>query len=168
MDVLLVVLRLLHIIAAVVWLGLGLATTFYLAPTAIKAGASGMRYLKALFANTNYGSIFAAAAGTTVLMGILMYLFGNSMSHFTTTGNIVLGIGALSGLAAMIHGGAVTGRSTTALSNSLKEIPDGDAPISADSLQVLQANATNLLSHSRVSLILMVVALIGMGSARYL
>jgi hypothetical protein len=168
MDILLVTLRLLHIVAAFAWIGLGITSVFYIGPTVAASGEGGMRFLKTLLTRTNYPIMFSVAAGITMLAGILLYVMG-SMNHFSTTGNIVLGIGAVAGILAGIHGGAVTGRATRALGEALGQyVPDGNEPISSDGLGVLRERAQAFTSHSRISVILMIIALVGMGSARYL
>lgn len=168
MNIVLVLLRLLHIVAAVSWIGLGGVMTLYVVPLAVTSGEAGYHYLKSLFVRTAYTRLIPAIAGTTTLAGILLYLVGNASTHFTQTGNMVLGIGALAGLAATIHGGALTGRATTALNNELAKIPDGNQSVPAASLTQLNSLATTLLSHARISFVLMVIALVCMGSARYL
>jgi hypothetical protein len=168
MDILFAALRLIHIVTAVAWVGLGIATVFYIAPAAAAAGDNGLRFLKSLMTHTPYARSIPAAAGVTTLAGILLYLLG-APSHFTTLGNIVLGIGALAGLLATVQGGAVTGRATRALGEALAQyVPEVDQPITADGLSVLRERAQALASHSRISIILMIVALLGMASARYL
>lgn len=169
MDILHILLRLLHIVSAFVWVGLGAASTFYIAPAALNAGDSGLRFLKALFTRTSFGSVFGAAAGITTLAGILLYLVSNSASYFSQTGNMVLGIGAAAGILATLHGGAATGRATRALGEALaKHVPDGDQPISGSALSELRGLGEKLATHSRISMALMIIALIGMGTARYL
>ncbi len=169
MDIVHVSLRLLHIVAAFAWFGFGAASTFYIAPVAMKAGDSGLRFLKALFTRSSFGAIFAVSSGLTTLAGILLYIIADSASFFSQTGNMVLGTGALFGILATLHGGAATGRATNALAEALKKhVPDGDQPIPASAMPELRAHAEKLLLHSRISLVLMIIALIGMGSARYL
>lgn len=169
MDILIIVLRLLHIVAAFAWVGLGLASTLYIAPAALAAGDSGLRFLKALMTKTSFGSIFAIASGLTTLAGILLYVVADSASRFTSTGNMVLGTGALFGILATLHGGAATGRATSALSEALvKHVPDGVQAIAADALPILRQHAEKMQLHARISLVLMIIALVGMGSARYL
>jgi hypothetical protein len=164
-----IVLRLIHIGSAFVWVGLGLATVFYIAPAATKAGEGGLRFLKTLLTRTPYPRAFPMFAGLTMLAGILLYLVADSASFFTRTGNMVLGMGALAGILAGIHGGAVTGRATKALGEALvKHVPDGAQSIPQDAMATLNDLSAKLLSHSRVSFILMVIALLGMGLARYL
>jgi uncharacterized membrane protein len=169
MDIILVLLRLLHIVAAVAWVGLGVTVTFYMAPAALAAGEGGMRFLKTLLTRTSFGSIFGTAAGLTMLAGILLYVHGNALRNFSQTGNIILGIGAAAGILATIHGGAVTGRATRALGEALAQhVPDDGGSISPEGLATLRERAMKMGSHSRISFYLMVVALIGMASARYL
>jgi hypothetical protein len=168
MDIILVLLRLIHIVAAFVWIGMGITTAFFIAPAAAAAGESGLRYMKSLLTRTSYAKTFPAVSGITMLAGILLYLLG-SMSYFSQTGNIVLGIGALAGILAGIHGGVKTGRATRNLGEALVQyIPDGTNAVTADGLAVLRERAQKVASDSRVSLILMIIALLGMASARYL
>jgi hypothetical protein len=169
MNTLLVLLRLLHIVAAFAWVGLGAATAFFIVPAALSAGESGLRYLRSIFTRTPYGPIFGIVGGLTVLAGILLYLVGDAASHFSNTGNIVLGIGAAAGVLAAIHGGATTGRASSTLAASLEQYNlESGGTIPGGAMPVLQQQVGKLLTHSRVSMALMVIALLGMGSARYL
>lgn len=168
MDIVLVLLRLIHILAGVTWFGIGTAMAFYVAPAALKAGEGGMEFLNSLFKNTNFSKIFASVSGTTVLAGLLLYAVGNSASHFTSTGNMVLGIGAVAGVLAIIHGGAVTGRTTKALGAALVEHTSQSGTVSAESMSVLRTHGEKMLADSRISFVLTLIALLGMGLARYL
>lgn len=168
MDIVLIVLRLIHIVSAFAWVGIGAAATFYILPAAIKSNESGLRFLKSLFSTTNFGSIIAMVSGLTTLAGLLLYAVGNAPSHFTSTGNIVLGIGAVAGLLATIHGGAVVGRSSKAVEAAIKEnVVDGQS-LSSEAINRLMPMLSAFNSHARVSMALMIIALVCMGSARYL
>lgn len=167
MNLVVTILRLLHIVAAFAWFGLGFTMTLYIGPAAAAAGESGLRFMRSLLVNTRFATVFAAVAGVTMLMGLLLYVTGDPNTSFSRTGQIVLGIGALVGLAAGIHGGAVTGRATTAYGKALAQYP-ADQPIPADGITALRQQAMDVASKVRVSFWLMVVALIAMGGARYL
>lgn len=167
MNLLMAALRLIHIVSAFVWFGLGMVLTVYILPTATATGESGLRFFKSLLTRTPINMAIAASSGITVLVGIIMYLLGAS-SHYSSLGNIVLGIGALSGLAAGVHGGAVVGRESREFAAALeKQVPDGQ-PVAADALTALTAAERSLGEHARISLILTAIALIFMASARYL
>ena len=168
MDIVLVLLRLIHILAAVAWVGMGITMMLYIGPAAGAAGESGLRFMKSLTGRTGFVRAIPAAAGITVLAGILLYLVGNAASHFSQVGNMMLGAGAIVGIVAIVHGGAVTGRATQALAKALAEQVPDDGPIPADALPNLRQLSMTLASHSRISVILTIIALIAMGSARYL
>jgi hypothetical protein len=167
MDIVIVLLRLLHIVAAFAWVGLGGTFAFFIAPTVAIAGDNGLRFLKTLLTKTPMARLIAPAAGLTMLAGLIMYAMG--YPHFTGLGNAVLGIGALFGIVAGVHGGAVTGRATTALAKVLEDtVSDKNEPIPADRMSEINVLLTKLISDARISFVLIVIALLGMGSARYL
>ncbi len=166
MNILLVLLRLLHIVSAVTWLAVGGTLTFYVAPAAVAAGADGYRYLKTLFTKTSYTRLIPIFAGLTTLAGLLLYAVGGG--RFGPVGSAVLGVGAAAGFIATVHGGAVTDRATKALSKALAALPEGSASIPAATVTELNDLATRVLGHARLSMALMIIALVCMGSARYL
>lgn len=169
MDIVHVVLRLIHIIAAVVWFGAGVATLFYVVPAVSAAGDSGLRFMKALLTRTPYAKTFPITAGLTMLAGILLYAVSDSASYFSTLGNAALGTGALAGILAGIHGGMKTGRTTRELGEGLVQyVQDGTGAVPAEGISTLRERADRLASDARVSFILMVIALLGMSIARYL
>lgn len=167
MDILLIVLRLVHIVAAVVWVGAGAMQLFILVPALQKSGETGMRFTKTLASIPAFRMLFPMMAGLTMLAGILLYITG-SADHFSRTGNMVLGIGALAGILAGIHGGAVTGRSSTKLGELVNRYVTDSGAIAADGLEAIRDETMRQATHVRVSFILMVIALVGMGTARYL
>jgi hypothetical protein len=168
MDLLVAGLRLIHIVSAFAWFGLGATMALYVAPAALAAGEGGLRFFKSLLVNTAFARAFPIAAGLTTLAGILLYLVGNSASHFSSTGNIVLGIGAVAGLLAAGHGGMATGRLTATFAEALARSVSDNQSIAGDALTSLREQATKLAANSRISFYLMVIALLGMASARYL
>lgn len=167
MDILMTVLRLTHIVAAVVWVGLGVTLFFFVGPAMRKAGPAGLSVSRQLFTGTRLSPVFAVSATLTFLAGLLMYLVGNSMAHFDQFGNIVLGIGAIFGTLAFLHGAFVTGKSSSALSKLLSSLPT-DGPPSPDQASALQAMSAKMVGEQRVSAILTLVALVCMAGARYL
>ena len=162
------ILRLIHILAAFSWFGLGMVMAIYVVPAATAAGESGARFFKSLMTNTRFPMAFPIASVLTTLAGILLYLVGGARDHFSSTGNLVLAIGAIAGLLAAGHGGAATGRATTAYGEALNKYVQDNQPISAEGTNALRALGAKVGIHSRISFALMVIALIGMASARYL
>src|SRR5262249_26105918 len=114
----LVLLRLIHIVAAVGWFGLASLMALYIAPSIVAAGETGYRYMKSLLMGTRIATAFPIMSGVAMLAGILLY-FNSDWRGFSTLGQIVLGIGALAGIAAGIHGGAVAGRAQRTFAETL-------------------------------------------------
>ena len=145
MDIVLVILRLLHIVTAFVWVGISVAQMFLIAPTLAISGESGLRFLKAMSTLPAARMLFPVSAGLTMLVGILLYLTGDPTRNFSPTGGIVLGIGAVVGIIAGIHGGAATGRSSTALAEAVNQyVPDVGQPIPADGMEVIRERSAKL------------------------
>ncbi|MCC6802197.1 MAG: hypothetical protein IT319_04865 [Anaerolineae bacterium] len=167
MVIVLVLLRLIHILGAFVWVGIAFTQVFLISPALASSGESGLRFAKAMNARPIARMAISAAATVTVLAGILLYLVGNSASHFSQTGNIVLGIGAVAGLLAAGHGGAVTGRLAAQLGRLVNQYVT-DQGMNPEGLPAIRETATKLAMHTRISFVIMLVALIFMGSARYL
>jgi len=162
MNYVTILLRLLHIFSAFVWFGVSATMTVYIVPALAVAGEPGLRYYRTLLtSNKTLALVFPVSAGLTTLAGILLYVVGGATSHFSSNGNVVLAIGAVAGLLAAVHGGT----SLTKYTNDLaKTALTGDAA----AVNEFQRRAALLVSHSRISFALMLVALVFMGSARYL
>ena len=160
MDVYLVVVRLIHIIAATLWVGSGFYSARILFPSLVQLGPDAGKIAPALAKNRLFSMIFPVSAVVTVLAGILLYLRPGASGQFTNTGWAVLSIGALAGLLAAGHGGAVLGRMTEQYI----------AKLNSDTAQPgeITAAGERLLRNVNISLALMFIAVLGMASARYL
>lgn len=167
MATLLVLLRLIHIVGAFVWVGMALTMYFFVSPAVRKAGPAGSGFMRALVGATSYSTVIAAASGITVAAGILLYLVTGSFARFSQTGNLVLGIGAVAGLIAFVHGSIFLGGITRRMKAIMLALP-ADGPPPAEQAGQLQALGAQLAMHMPYSMALMAVAVLGMGLARYL
>ncbi|MEO8609851.1 MAG: hypothetical protein ABI690_18305 [Chloroflexota bacterium] len=160
MDIYLVVMRLIHIVAAFLWFGTGFYSSMFLFPALAEVGDAGSTIMKVLAKNRLFVMIFPVSAGVTVLAGILLYIRPGETGLFSSAGWMSISIGALFGILAAGHGGAVVGRTTT---EYIKKLMSGTAQ--QDELTAL---ATKLARNANISLILMIIAMLGMELARYL
>ncbi len=169
MDYTLVGLRLAHIVAAFAWVAVGTALTFVILPSLQTADASRSRALGGLLTHPWIVRALPVSSGLTMLAGLLLYVVSRAGSHFSSTGNAVLGIGAVVGILAGIHGGAFTGRALRTLRARLTGPAQGEGQAQApDNRPEEQGLVRRAMAHSRVGLLLMTIALIAMASARYL
>jgi uncharacterized membrane protein len=160
MDVYLVVIRLIHIVAAFVWFGTGFYSTIFLFPTLIKMGADANNFVQVLVKNRLFGMIFPVSAVLTVLAGILLYLKPDVPGHFSSAGWAAISIGAVAGILAAGHGGAVLGRMT---GEYIGKLSAGTTPASE-----LTTLGQKLVMHANISMVLLVIAMLGMETARYI
>jgi uncharacterized membrane protein len=73
MYLLVIVLRLLHILGGVFWVGGALATNFFVGPTIGATGDSGKQFAGYLMSKTRFTTAMTAGAITTVIAGFLLY-----------------------------------------------------------------------------------------------
>jgi uncharacterized membrane protein len=169
MNLAITLLRIIHIMAVFSWAAMGLFVTFYVMPAAAHAGDNGLRFLKMLYNRTSYNMVIGIAALLTTLAGVLLYLTNDPYNKFSQTGQIVLGIGSVAGLLSFGHGLTANRKISEAYGKALAiNIPDGDQPISEAARPELAQLAKKLVVNGRIGSVLMIIALVGMGAARYL
>ncbi len=154
------VLRLLHIVAGVIWVGAAVMMSFYVEPASQRTGGDGARFLRDLYGKSNYSRMIPLAAIITTLAGLLLY----GMMSYHETMNSAMGmsitLGALFGLLAFGHGFFALWRSAGQYGDLVKS-GDGDEG-------TLQALEDKLRRNGRVSMWLAVVSLVLMAGARYI
>ena len=72
-ELVIIVLRLLHIVAGVFWVGAAITTTFFTMPTARAAGPIGGQFMGQFMSRTHYSRYMLAAGLITVATGGLLY-----------------------------------------------------------------------------------------------
>lgn len=163
------VLRLLHIVAGVIWVGAGVALSMYIEPALEKSGVNTTHFLRALYTRTGFDKLMPIVAVITTVAGIILYgIVSNGFSDvdFMRSGKgIVLGIGALFGLMAFGHGGGALGPMTGKYNKLVNEAGDNPTEEQQQSLTDLEAK---LRRHGRISMWLAVVAVVFMAGARYI
>ncbi len=166
MNYLVLVLRLVHIVAGVFWVGGSLITTVFLLPASAAAGQAGQAFLAQLVRTTRFVQRFAAAAGITVLAGAALYWIdsaGLRSEWMRSAPGWGFGIGAVFALLGFVVGirvGRVT-RRVAELVSAIKGEPTQGQVLELDSAQRQMAR----LRHVQDGLL--VVALALMATARY-
>ena len=110
MEIALVVLRPLHILLGIVWIGFGSLLAWVLHPAADKAGEKGLAMLRTFYSNSTIGLIMPVAALGTTLAGLILWGIradGMDLSAFGATGDMVMAVGALAGTGVPVEGRVV-------------------------------------------------------------
>ena len=111
MDVFVVVLRVIHIVAGVLWAGAAFFNVLLLEPAINTSGAEGQKTMGAL-QRLGMVMILTVAGALTILSGLLLYgrdSAGFQMSWIASPQGIVFTIGALAGIIGGALGGSMTG-----------------------------------------------------------
>lgn len=165
--VLVTILRVIHIVAGVIWVGAGILLSMYIEPAIEKMGGDGRKFMKTLYTQTPFDKLMPIVALSTTVAGLILYYFvsgGFSPDYMRSGQGIVLSIGALFGLLAFGHGAFALGRLNGVYIAKSKEA--GESPTEAQNQELLELEA-KLRRHGRISMWLAVIALLGMAGARY-
>ncbi len=168
-DVLIVVLRAVHILLGTLWFGFGMLAMLILHPAAERMGERGLTLLRLFYGYTRFGIAMPIVSIGTTLAGVILWLMRSDgltdLVAFTSTGDLVMIVGAVAGLAAFGHGVAATGKYSEAFAKA--SIAYDENP-SDENMTALKAAKTKLDLHGRISGWMMLVAIVCMTSARYL
>jgi hypothetical protein len=169
MDVLIfLALRVLHILTAALWLGAVVLISTFLMPTIQQAGPAGGQVMAGL-ARRGLHTFMATLSGITILSGLWLYWrFTGGLDPAISGGGVAFGVGGAVGLAAGIVGGAIVGRSgksVVALAAKAAALPEGAER--ALLLRTAEGLRQRLVTGSRVTIVLLVVATVLMAVGHY-
>jgi uncharacterized membrane protein/mono/diheme cytochrome c family protein len=170
-DAYMIIFRLIHILSAIVWLGSSVFILAFVQPAAAAIGADGQRFMQSLMTNTRLMIALPLSSLLTVLAGLALYY--RVSDHFNSdwmgsTSGVVLSIGSVFGLAAFLHSGAVLSRITRQTGALSREISQQGAPPTPAQLALMRRLQSRSRTNGMISVGLMVIAIVGMVSARYL
>lgn len=172
-DTIHTLLRLIHIVAAVGWVGFAVFLVVFVDQAYKRMDPdTGRQFVANLFRYSRVDMAFPLTSITTTLAGILLYVYiyaqdgldGPRVSYLSETGSYILALGALFGLAAFGHGLAALGTRTRKYEDLIKAAGDNPSDEQASQMDDLYAE---IARQSNISTIMTVLALVLMASARY-
>ena len=171
MDTYMVVLRIVHILAGVFWVGAALTTILFLQPTAREVGPAAGPFMAHLAGKKRLVDWVLRAAGLTILAGALMYWRvsgGLDWDWITTAYGLSLTIGALCAIAAFSLGLSVVRPTIMATLAIGREVAASGGPPTPEQGAQLQALQKRGHAVGQVIVPLLVIAVGGMAGAQYL
>jgi uncharacterized membrane protein len=164
MDLTMSILRLIHVFAAVIWVGLAFTMVLFIAPVVEEMGAAGREFAQRISSTRKFRKIVPSAAGLTVLSGLIIYYLLFGATPALNSGRVLsITIGALAGIAAMVDGIRM-GRRQEAMQALVEQIGTGKP--SAEQAAQLATLGEQSAKGAALSAILMVIALAGMTLAQ--
>jgi uncharacterized membrane protein len=167
----LILLRIVHIGAAMVWFGGAIIGGFFLQPAARELGSAGQPFMHEVMNRRRMGVFFPIVAALTILAGAALYWIdsgGLSVAWITTPTGIGFTVGAIAAIATFAGGLVLIGPSLadqTAVRDELAA--SGAAPTAAQRDRLARAERRMRLA-SRIDLPLILIAGVMMAVARYL
>ena len=162
-------LRLVHIVAGVVWVGSAVFAALFVLPTARALGAEGGRFVARLMPRS--GPVLGSAMLLTIVSGFIMYgrlSAGFNRAWVTSRVGLALGAGAVAALLAVIVGVAVNAPAGAKMARLRKGLEtQGGTPTAAQAAELATLQARVERGAQLVALLLLTAAG-AMAVARYL
>jgi hypothetical protein len=171
MDWLVIILRVVHVGAAMAWFGGALISGFFLLPTAKALGPAGQPFMEQLMNRRRLGIYFPIVAGLTVLAGAALYWRdsnGLDSAWISSPTGLAFTVGGLAAILAFVGGMILIGPSTaeqTAVQNELAA--SGGVPTDAQRERLERADRRMRLAN-RIDFPLILLAGLAMAVDRYL
>ena len=167
MDIVLIVLRLLHVLGGIFWVGGALAMTFFITPTIMATAEAGQKFMGHLLTQTKFSHMMTIAALSAIIAGAILYWIDSDgfTSDWMMAGpGIGFGIGAVFALIGFGAGLMIprNGAAMAKLAAQFKGAPTPGQQAQMAALQKRQRMISAINAHS-----LLVTAVL-MGIARYL
>lgn len=159
-------LRIIHIGAGVFWVGGTLIMTFFVAPTVGATGESGQKFVMHLMNNLKFSNRMSAAAGSTILAGLILYGLDARAGTAWLRSNFAIGLGIGAGFALIgFIFGILLGRTTKAMAQLGAQMQGKPSPEQLGQMQALQKRQATV---SMIAVWSLVLAVTFMAIARYL
>lgn len=172
MDIVVIILRLVHIIAGVMWVGGAIFVFRFIEPTAKELGPKAEPFMTGLVETRKIGLYFAIISGLTVLAGTLLFWInsaGDPIRWITgdATG-LAFGIGGLAAWIAFILGLVAVKPAVEDLGTIGAAMRDAGGPPPAELVARMGAAQARVTRLGQIDLVLLVIAIVTMATARYL
>ena len=159
-------LRIIHIVGGVFWVGGSLMMTFFIGPTLGATAEAGQKFAGHLMNNLKFSNRMSTAAGLTVLAGFILYWIdsqGFSSAWMKSGAGRGFGIGALFAIIGMVYG-ILVGRTTKTMADLGAKIQGKPSP---EQMAQMQAIRKQQGSYSTISTVALLLAVTFMAVARY-
>lgn len=171
MDLVMVVLRLIHIFGGVFWVGAGLLVIGVVLPFAQTAGPDGMKFVQGFVGRSRYVTLMSVASLLVTLTGLVMYIrvSGGFQPVWILTGpGIGFTIGSIAGILALLEGYAIHRPISARLKALGQEIASAGGPPNAKQAEELKSLQVRMGHANQLSAILLITAAVFMAISRYL
>ena len=159
-------LRIIHIVGGVFWVGGVLMMTFFISPTLGALPQEGQKFIGHLMNNLKFSARMSAAAGATILAGFILYGLDARAGAAWQRSSFAIGLSIGAGFALIgFVFGILLGRTNKAMARLGAEVQG--KPTDTQMAQ-MQAVRKQQVTYSNISAVTLILAVIFMATARYL
>ena len=159
-------LRIIHIVAGVFWVGGTLIMTFFIGPTMGATGEAGQKFVGHLMNNLKFSNRMSAAAGLSILAGLILFgLDARAGAAWLKSGFATgLSIGAGFAIIGLVFG-ILIGRTTKTMAELGAQFQGKPTNEQMTKMQTIRKQQA---TYSNISAAALILAVIFMAIARYL
>lgn len=170
MNLLMIVLRIIHIFSGIFWVGVSLFNIGFLQPTVRATGGEGQNVMQYLTSQTRFTTTTYTTATLTVLSGWLMYwnLFRFRLTALSSGYGLVLAIGGIAGTTAWVVAMVFIRRIIAEMGTVGATVKAQGSPPTPEQSSQLQSLSARMVSMGQLGVVLMVIAVLGMATASYI
>jgi uncharacterized membrane protein len=166
------VLRLLHIVSGVLWVGSAFLFIGFIGPSAAEVGPSAGPLLHAAVKKRKVAKVIISLSLVTVVAGWVMWFrnmdqFGSLGDWVSTDFGLVLTIGGVLATVASLEGILLVGRNVERLVDLSDEVAASGGPPSPEQQSQIQRIGAELEKWGKIDLVLLLLAVAAMATARY-
>lgn len=166
------VFRFLHIVSGTLWVGSAFMFGAFIGPSAAEVGPSAMPLLTVAVKKRKVAKVISYLSMVTVAAGWIMWLrdmndWGGPSNWLGTRQGLVLTIGAVFATVAFFVGYYGVGKNVEKLVDLGGEMAAGDGPPAPEKMAEMQHVSAELEKHSKLDLVLLLIAVTAMSTARY-
>jgi uncharacterized membrane protein len=159
-------LRIIHIVSGVFWVGGVLIMTFFISPTVSANPEAGQKFVGHLMNNLKFSTRMSAAAGLTILAGFILFSLDARAGATWLRSSFATGLSIGAGFALIgFVFGILLGRATKAMTQLGAQMQGKPSSAQLAQMQTVQRQQ---VTYSRLSAAALVLAVIFMAIARYL
>ena len=171
MDLFLILARIIHVGAAMIWFGGAIVSSYFLQPTVVALGAAGQPFMEHLMNRRRLGVFFPIVAGLTILSGAVLYWRdsgGLQLTWITSATGLAFTLGGIAAIAAFVGGAVLIGPGIAEQTAVKTELAAGDGVPTAAQRERLDRADRRLMLAGRIDMPLLIFAGLTMAVARYL
>jgi uncharacterized membrane protein len=166
------VFRLLHIVAGVLWVGAAFLFVGFIGPSAAEVGPSAGPLLHAVVKKRKVAKVITGLSIVTVLAGWVMWFrnldqFGSLGDWLGTNFGLVLTIGGVIATVAAVEGSIGVGRNVERMVDLSDEIAASGGPPSPEQQSQIQRVGAEIEKFGKIDLVLLLLAVAAMATASY-